>query len=243
MWFPFSPTERNLCVCVFLTLHICFCKLVSLSYKWCRLFLAFYKSEIVPLQRRSTLLGRRCGLAMKRASNHMKPDLSQKGKLNVKLFMAIHASRKISALTLCNLFTLQSPYNVNFLLAGHDGTDGPSLFYMDYLASLSEVPFAAHGYGAYFTLSILDRYYDEGISKHFIILCLPNFSLPLSSLSLSFSISLIYLTSCLSASLPLTLPHFVIVFFPSYPFIYLSLWLYISLSISASFCHVNLFKY
>ena len=51
---------------------------------------------------------------------------------------------------------------VNMLIAGHDETDGPSLYFMDYLASLQEVPYAAHGYGAYFTLSVLDRYYKRG---------------------------------------------------------------------------------
>lgn len=47
-------------------------------------------------------------------------------------------------------------------MAGYDEKQGPALFYLDYLASLSEVPFAAHGYGAYFTLSIMDRYYRKG---------------------------------------------------------------------------------
>ena len=51
---------------------------------------------------------------------------------------------------------------VNMLIAGHDETDGPALYFMDYLASLQEVPYAAHGYGAYFTLSVLDRYYKKG---------------------------------------------------------------------------------
>lgn len=60
------------------------------------------------------------------------------------------------------LVLLQSPYHVNLLLAGYDEHDGPALYYMDYLASLAKVPFAAHGYGAFLTLSILDRYYKPG---------------------------------------------------------------------------------
>lgn len=51
---------------------------------------------------------------------------------------------------------------MNLLLAGYDDTDGPGLYYMDYLSSLAKAPFAAHGYGAYLTLSILDRYYRPG---------------------------------------------------------------------------------
>lgn len=51
---------------------------------------------------------------------------------------------------------------MNLLLAGYDDTDGPGLYYMDYMASLAKAPFAAHGYGAFLTLSILDRHYKPG---------------------------------------------------------------------------------
>ena len=51
---------------------------------------------------------------------------------------------------------------VNLLMAGYDKEEGPSLFYMDYLASLNKLPFAAHGYGALFTMSIMDRHYYDG---------------------------------------------------------------------------------
>lgn len=60
------------------------------------------------------------------------------------------------------LLCLQTPYHVNLLLAGYDDADGPGLYYMDYLSSLAKAPFAAHGYGAFLTLSILDRYYRPG---------------------------------------------------------------------------------
>lgn len=59
-------------------------------------------------------------------------------------------------------FLFQTPYHVNLLLAGYDDADGPGLYYMDYLASLAKAPFAAHGYGAFLTLSILDRHYRPG---------------------------------------------------------------------------------
>uniref|UniRef100_A0ACB8FQ91 Proteasome subunit beta type-2 n=1 Tax=Sphaerodactylus townsendi TaxID=933632 RepID=A0ACB8FQ91_9SAUR len=48
---------------------------------------------------------------------------------------------------------------------GYDEQDGPSLYYMDYLASLAKAPFAAHGYGAFLTLSILDRYYKPSVTR------------------------------------------------------------------------------
>uniref|UniRef100_A0A8C9F2R1 Proteasome subunit beta n=1 Tax=Pavo cristatus TaxID=9049 RepID=A0A8C9F2R1_PAVCR len=59
-------------------------------------------------------------------------------------------------------FCLQTPYHVNLLLAGYDDHEGPALYYMDYLAALAKAPFAAHGYGAFLTLSVLDRYYKPG---------------------------------------------------------------------------------
>jgi len=39
------------------------------------------------------------------------------------------------------------PYNVNLLLGGVDPiTNKPSLYWLDYLAALASVPYAAHGY-------------------------------------------------------------------------------------------------
>lgn len=67
----------------------------------------------------------------------------------------------VAALTK-HCFCLQTPYHVNLLLAGYDDHEGPALYYMDYLAALAKAPFAAHGYGAFLTLSILDRYYKPG---------------------------------------------------------------------------------
>ncbi|CAG5866983.1 unnamed protein product [Menidia menidia] len=59
----------------------------------------------------------------------------------------------------------ETPYHVNLLLAGYDEADGPGLFYMDYLSALAKAPFAAHGYGAFLTLSILDRYYKPDLTR------------------------------------------------------------------------------
>lgn len=57
-----------------------------------------------------------------------------------------------------------NPYNVNALIAGFDEKTGPHLFYMDYMASMHEMKMAAHGYAAYFGLSIMDRYYVPDMS-------------------------------------------------------------------------------
>lgn len=50
-------------------------------------------------------------------------------------------------------------------MAGYDEIDGPQLYYMDYLASLAEVKYAAHGYGGFFALSIMDRYQLDNLSR------------------------------------------------------------------------------
>ena len=52
----------------------------------------------------------------------------------------------------------RSPYSVNLLVGGYDTTErSPHLYWIDYLGTMATVPFAAHGYGSYFALSLLDR--------------------------------------------------------------------------------------
>ncbi|KAK8047634.1 proteasome core particle subunit beta 4 [Apiospora saccharicola] len=59
----------------------------------------------------------------------------------------------------------RKPYNVNLLLGGVDPiTNKPKLFWLDYLASLAPVPYAAHGYAQYYCLSILDKHHHPDIS-------------------------------------------------------------------------------
>lgn len=61
----------------------------------------------------------------------------------------------------------RKPYSVNLLVGGYDAsTDSPHLYWLDYLGTLVEVPFAAHGYGAYFCLSLLDRYVPMFMTRH-----------------------------------------------------------------------------
>ncbi|XP_051169674.1 proteasome subunit beta type-2-like [Leptopilina boulardi] len=59
----------------------------------------------------------------------------------------------------------RTPYHVNLLLAGHDDETGPELYFIDYLASCIKVPYASHGYGGFFSLTILDRLYDPSMSE------------------------------------------------------------------------------
>ena len=72
----------------------------------------------------------------------------------------------------------RKPYTVNLLLGGLDPiTKQPSLYWLDYLAALAPVPYAAHGYAQYakldlsclekLKLMLLSRYYCLSIlDKH-----------------------------------------------------------------------------
>lgn len=59
----------------------------------------------------------------------------------------------------------RGPYQVNSLFAGFDTPqsehdEAPArgyLYYLDYLGTMEEVPFAAHGYGATFAIALLDE--------------------------------------------------------------------------------------
>merc|ERR1711998_221751 len=61
-------------------------------------------------------------------------------------------------------FLRQKPYYVDLLIGGWDEDAGPSLYYLDYLASMQKVPYACHGYAGYFCTSTIDRYYTPNLS-------------------------------------------------------------------------------
>lgn len=59
----------------------------------------------------------------------------------------------------------RNPYTVNLLLGGWDErTEKPHLYWIDYLASCANVPYAAHGYAQYYCLSTLDKHHHPDIS-------------------------------------------------------------------------------
>lgn len=51
------------------------------------------------------------------------------------------------------------PYQVNLLVGGYDIVDNcAKLYWIDYLGSKAQVPYAAHGYASYYLLSMFDRH-------------------------------------------------------------------------------------
>ena len=53
---------------------------------------------------------------------------------------------------------------VNLLIGGWDAADGPTLHFMDYIASSTQTNFGAHGYAGYFLLATMDRHWRAGMS-------------------------------------------------------------------------------
>ncbi|KAG8187663.1 hypothetical protein JTE90_005515 [Oedothorax gibbosus] len=65
---------------------------------------------------------------------------------------------------LADFLRSRTPYAVNLLMAGYDKESGSELHYIDYLGTMSKMPYAAHGYGSYFAFSIMDRHYRPDMS-------------------------------------------------------------------------------
>ena len=54
---------------------------------------------------------------------------------------------------------------MNLILGGYDHIEEePRLHILDYFGSDIECPYGAHGYGAMFTMSILDRHYNKYVN-------------------------------------------------------------------------------
>nr|QBH72693.1 proteasome subunit beta type [Isotomurus palustris] len=91
---------------------------------------------------------------------------------NIQLYKMCHeyemspkAAAHYTRRNLAEYLRSRTPYNVNLLLAGYDdGEKKASLYFMDYLASSVELPYCAHGYGSYFTLSTMDAYYKPDLT-------------------------------------------------------------------------------
>eukprot|EP00161_Ancyromonas_sigmoides_P021497 TRINITY_DN636_c0_g1_i8.p1 TRINITY_DN636_c0_g1~~TRINITY_DN636_c0_g1_i8.p1 ORF type:complete len:230 (-),score=48.90 TRINITY_DN636_c0_g1_i8:242-841(-) len=82
--------------------------------------------------------------------------------------MSVHAAASWTRGRLAEALR-RGPYQCNMLLGGVDDK-GPGLYYIDYMASMHKMPFAAHGYASFFVLSTLDKLYrpdmplEEGLA-------------------------------------------------------------------------------
>ena len=66
---------------------------------------------------------------------------------------------------LATLIRSRKPYQVNVLLGGFDTkTNKPSLSWIDYLGTKVELPYGAHGYAAFYCMSLLDKHYRKDMT-------------------------------------------------------------------------------
>jgi len=54
---------------------------------------------------------------------------------------------------------------VDMLLGGYDEGVGPSLYFIDYLASMQKLDKGAHGYAGFFVNSLLDAHWKPGLTE------------------------------------------------------------------------------
>lgn len=76
-----------------------------------------------------------------------------------------HATANFTRNVLSDHIRSRHPYAVNVLMGGFDSkTEKSSLYYMDYLGTMAEMPYGAHGYGSFFILGIMDKYYRPDLT-------------------------------------------------------------------------------
>lgn len=59
----------------------------------------------------------------------------------------------------------QGPKSTNLLVAGYDEGKGPSLYFLDYLATMHKMNVAGYGYGSWFVLSMYDRLWHPNLTE------------------------------------------------------------------------------
>lgn len=90
---------------------------------------------------------------------------------NIKLYalrnqqkLSTHAAAHFTRRELATALR-KNPYQVNLLIAGYDEACGPSLYWLDYLATMHKMNVAGTGYGSYFVLSMVDRLWHPDITQ------------------------------------------------------------------------------
>lgn len=77
-----------------------------------------------------------------------------------------HAAANFTRKELAESIRSRNAKVVNLLMGGYDTRHGKShLYFMDYLGTMAEVPYAAHGYGSFFILGILDRFHRHDMTR------------------------------------------------------------------------------
>eukprot|EP00939_MAST-03C_sp_MAST-3C-sp1_P000723 g723.t1 len=83
--------------------------------------------------------------------------------LRTGLKMSPNAAANFTRGELAKALRSRGAYQVNVLLAGCD-KEGPALYHMDYMATMTKTNYGVHGYGSNFTLSIFDKEWKKDMS-------------------------------------------------------------------------------
>jgi len=76
------------------------------------------------------------------------------------------AAANFTRRNLADYLRSRTPYMVNPLIAGFDTETGkPELYFMDYLAAMIQTKYACHGYGGFFSTSIMDRHHRTDMTR------------------------------------------------------------------------------
>ncbi|KAJ3184600.1 Proteasome subunit beta type-4 [Geranomyces variabilis] len=79
--------------------------------------------------------------------------------------LSAHATASYTRRELAKALRTRNPYHVNLLIAGTDPkTETPELYWLDHMASMVKMPFAAQGYASYFCMSTMDRYWKPDMT-------------------------------------------------------------------------------
>lgn len=96
---------------------------------------------------------------------------------NIKLYgirhgieMSSNAVASFARNELAGALRSRKPFQVNMLIGSYDTKkDKPVLNWIDYLAAKSELPYAAHGYAAFYVMSLLDRHFKPNMSEEEVL--------------------------------------------------------------------------
>ena len=85
--------------------------------------------------------------------------------------LSVKASANFTRRLLADALRTKNAYQVNLLLSGFDvASNKGQLYWLDHLASLNKVNYAAHGYASYFLMSVLDLYWTDTLDKEQAVL-------------------------------------------------------------------------
>lgn len=85
-------------------------------------------------------------------------------KLRSGRSLSNHAASNFIRNEIAEALRTRGAYQVNCLFASFDSTEGPALYYLDYLGTMQKMQFGAHGYGATFATAQMDANFRDSMN-------------------------------------------------------------------------------